>query len=138
MFILGAPQSGAAHSILRWSAGLALIILAFGAAVPPVAAPPPGQVEGVAKHALQRSLSGLKLRLEAPGGRVLGEATTGSDDRFVFTGVAPGVYSAIAAKEGGGGEPCRRRRGDRRYHARKRRAAIGRLSTPGFIRERRL
>jgi outer membrane receptor protein involved in Fe transport len=65
-----------------------------------VAAPPAGAVEGVAKDALQRPLPGATLRLETPEGRVVARTTATADGRYVFSGVAPGVYSVIGEKDG--------------------------------------
>ncbi|HEV3178006.1 MAG TPA: TonB-dependent receptor, partial [Stellaceae bacterium] len=64
------------------------------------AAPPPGVVEGLARDALQRPLAGVHLRLEAPDGRAVGNATSGPDGVYRFTGIAPGVYSVVAEQEG--------------------------------------
>ena len=64
------------------------------------AAPPAGVVEGMARDALQRPLAGVRLRLEAPDGRVVGNVTSGPDGAYRFTGVAPGVYSVVAEQEG--------------------------------------
>ena len=64
------------------------------------AAVAPGVVEGLARDALQRPLAGVHLRLEAPDGRAVGNATSGPDGVYRFTGIAPGVYSVVAEQEG--------------------------------------
>jgi outer membrane receptor protein involved in Fe transport len=64
------------------------------------AAAPPGVIEGTARDALQRPLAGVHLRLEAPDGRVAGNATSGPDGAYRFNDVGPGVYSVVAEQEG--------------------------------------
>jgi len=63
-------------------------------------APPAGVIEGMARDALERPLAGAALRLEAPDGRVAARSTAGPDGRYRFAGVAPGVYSVVAEREG--------------------------------------
>jgi len=75
-----------------------LLILAMGDAAR--AAPPAGIIEGVAKDALERPLSGVQLKLQAPDGRVVAQTTTDASGRYRFTGIAPGVYSVIGEKQG--------------------------------------
>jgi len=77
-----------------------VLLFALAAICEAHAAPPPGVVEGVAQDALQRPLGGVQLRLEAPDGRVVGNAISGSDGAYRFTGVAPGVYSVVAEEQG--------------------------------------
>ena len=82
-------------------------LLALGAvlAVAPAAAqtvnPTPsaaGRVEGEVKDALDRPLIGVRLRLETPDGRVAGQATSDTNGRYGFTGIAPGLYSLVGER----------------------------------------
>ncbi|HTW71947.1 MAG TPA: carboxypeptidase-like regulatory domain-containing protein, partial [Acetobacteraceae bacterium] len=57
-------------------------------------------VSGVARDALQRPLSDVQVRLEAPDGRVIAHGETRKDGKFSLPGVAPGVYSLIGEKTG--------------------------------------
>src|SRR5258708_5570829 len=75
-----------------------LLILAMGDAAR--AAPPAGIIEGVAKDALERPLSGVQLKLQAPDGRVVAQTTTDASGRYGFAGIAPGVYSVIGERKG--------------------------------------
>src|SRR5260221_11615506 len=75
-----------------------LLILAMGNAAR--AAPPAATIEGVAKDALERPLSGVQLKLQAPDGRVVAQTTTDASGRYGFAGIAPGVYSVIGEKQG--------------------------------------
>jgi len=77
--------------------GLALAFLLIGVAL---AAPPAGTIAGFAKDALGRPLAGARLRLEAPDGRAIARAVTADDGAFSFSGIAAGVYSVIAEKDG--------------------------------------
>ncbi|MBV8169172.1 MAG: TonB-dependent receptor [Alphaproteobacteria bacterium] len=74
--------------------------LADGAFAQTVAPSPAGRVEGQVKDALDRPLGGVRLRLEAPDGRVVGQATTDANGRYAVTGVAPGLYSLIGERDG--------------------------------------
>lgn len=94
--IVAAALAGAAHSLPRWSAGVILSL----AAIPAIAAPQSGEVDVVAKDALGRPLGDAKLKLEAPDGKVVGEATSGADGHFLFKGIAPGVYAVTGDKTG--------------------------------------
>src|SRR5260370_42228358 len=88
---MGAPMR---HVRLMW------VLLLVMTAISEAHAAPPGAVEGVVRDALQRPLAGVHLRLEAPDGRVAGEAASGPDGAYRFTGIAPGVYSVVAEQEG--------------------------------------
>jgi outer membrane receptor protein involved in Fe transport len=77
-----------------------LFTVFFAVAQPAVAAPPVKTVEGEAKDALGQPLAGVQLRLEAPDGSVVGQATTDAQGHFTVIGVAPGTYSVIGEKNG--------------------------------------
>ncbi|HXP76713.1 MAG TPA: TonB-dependent receptor [Stellaceae bacterium] len=85
---------------MRYARFLCVLLFVMTAVAPARAAPPPGVVEGLARDALQRPLAGVHLRLEAPDGRVVGNATSGPDGAYRFAGVAPGVYSVVAEQDG--------------------------------------
>jgi outer membrane receptor protein involved in Fe transport len=94
--IVAAALAGAAHSLPRWSAGTILGL----AALPALAAPQPGEIDVFAKDALGRPLADTRLKLETPDGKVAGEATSGADGRFLFKGIAPGLYAVTGEKSG--------------------------------------
>lgn len=77
-----------------------VLIICFAPLNRAAAATPAGVVEGLARDALERPLAGAAVRLEAPDGRVVARATAGPDGRFRIEGVAAGVYSVIAEKDG--------------------------------------
>jgi len=94
--MVAAVLVGAAHSLPRWSAGAVVSLAAF----PVLAAPPPGEIDVIARDALGRALADAKLQLEAPDGKVVGEATSGADGHFLFKSIAPGVYAVTGDKAG--------------------------------------
>jgi outer membrane receptor protein involved in Fe transport len=94
--IVAAALAGIVHSHPRWSVAAVLAL----AALPALAAPQPGEVDVIARDALGRPLADAKLKLEAPDGKVVGEATSGADGRFLFKGIAPGVYAVTGDKTG--------------------------------------
>ncbi|HUH84520.1 MAG TPA: carboxypeptidase-like regulatory domain-containing protein, partial [Stellaceae bacterium] len=94
--IVAAALAGAAHSLPGWSAGAVVTL----AALPAVAAPQSGEVDAIAKDALGRPLADVKLKLEAPDGKVLSEAASGADGHFLFKSIASGTYAVIGDKTG--------------------------------------
>lgn len=76
-------------------------ILSFGPlSAPAVAAPAAGTITGTARDALQRPLADVKIHMETPDGQVVARTTTAADGAYRFTGIAPGVYSVVAEKQG--------------------------------------
>jgi outer membrane receptor protein involved in Fe transport len=80
------------------STGIAILLLLV--ALPALAQVPAGTVQGMAKDALGRPLDGARVRIETPDGRVAGSVTVPASGAYRFTGLAPGVYSVIAEKDG--------------------------------------
>jgi outer membrane receptor protein involved in Fe transport len=90
----------ARHLLLSTLAGLGT--LAAGDAAAQTVSPAPaaaGRVEGQVKDALDRPLIGVRLRLETPDGTVAGQATSDANGRYVFTGIAAGIYSLIGERQ---------------------------------------
>ena len=77
-------------SLLLLAAARASLALAAGS----------GEIDGVARDALQRPLDGVSIRLETPDAKIVGRATTGKDGGYVLRGVAPGTYMLIGEKPG--------------------------------------
>jgi outer membrane receptor protein involved in Fe transport len=59
-----------------------------------------GVVEGVAQDASRHPISDAAVTLETPDGHVVGHSTTGSDGTYRFSGVMPGSYLVVGAKQG--------------------------------------
>lgn len=88
------------HALFVAVASAACLVAIDGANRPAVAAPAAETIEGVARDAQGRPLPGVRLKLHAPDGRVVGEATSDASGRYRFTGVAPGNYSLAGDKDG--------------------------------------
>ena len=65
---------------MRCARFLCVLLLVMTAVAEARAAPAPGVIEGLARDALQRPLAGVHLRIEAPDGRVVGNAASGPDE----------------------------------------------------------
>ena len=72
----------------------------FSGAHPARTAPLTGAIEGVAEDAKGQPLPGVHLMLRATSDRVVKQATSGSDGRYRFAGIAAGDYSISGVKGG--------------------------------------
>jgi hypothetical protein len=72
----------------------------LGGARPAMTAPPTGMIEGIAKDAQGRPLSGVQLTLRAATDRIIKWATSRPDGRYSFGDIAGGDYSISGTKEG--------------------------------------
>jgi outer membrane receptor protein involved in Fe transport len=98
-------RTGAAHDLIRQFFLPALLGVGALCAIDDASAqtvnPTPaaaGRVEGQVKDALDRPLIGVRLRLETPDGKIAGQATSDTNGRYVFTGIAPGIYSLVGER----------------------------------------
>lgn len=95
----GSPIARALRRALLVAGAGSVALGALGAASA-LAAPQGGTVEGVARDAQGHPLSGARLELDAPDGRVVATTTSGADGTYRFASVAPGSYTVGAAKAG--------------------------------------
>jgi len=58
----------------------------------------PRRVTGTVKDAGEHPVAGVHLRLENPGGEVVGRAQSDGAGHFEFRGVGPGTYTVVASK----------------------------------------
>lgn len=78
---------------------LVLVFLMMAAVVQaaPVAT---DEIQGTAKDALGRPLSGVTLTLKTPEENIVGKTQSDADGHFVFSGVTPGTYAVFGGKSG--------------------------------------
>jgi outer membrane receptor protein involved in Fe transport len=67
-----------------------------------IAAPAPKTVEAEAKNAIGQPLAGVRVRIEAVDGTVVGRGVTDAQGHVTISGIASGTYSVTGEKEGFG------------------------------------
>lgn len=88
--------------VLSISFAFAIALTAAGRPVSAIAqtqpAQAPGRVTGQVLDALQRPIAGASVHLEDVEGKVLGQAVTDAEGRFVFRNIPAGTYSLVAER----------------------------------------